>query len=107
MIGFRHVRYNANLRPNAHPSRGVLLLRLALLGVDPALHTQSDRGGAELYGILLGAIGIGAVVGAFTLPLMKTAPGFGRHVWHGVQSGPAGNARHSTTGIAAGLVKGV
>jgi hypothetical protein len=80
---------------------------VALLGVDPALHTQSDRGGPELYGILLGTIGIGAAVGAFTLPSMKAAPGFGRHVWHGVQSGPAGNARHSTMGIAACLVVGV
>ena len=41
----------------------------------PLVTRNQIAGGPELYGILLGAIGIGAVGGAFTLPSMRAALG--------------------------------
>ena len=61
---------------------------------------------------MLGAIGIGAVVGAFTLPSMKAALGSDRLVAAGTLGTALslvllGIARHSAIGIAACLVAGV
>jgi hypothetical protein len=91
MIGFRHVRYNANLRPMLIRAMAFFFFAWPYWALIP-LFTRNQIAVALSFTAFCSAIGIGAVVGAFTLPSMKAAPGFGRHVWHGVQSRPAGGA---------------
>jgi len=78
----------------------------------PLVARNQIAGGPELYGTLLGAIGIGAVVGAFMLPSMKAALGSDRLVAAGTLGTALslvllGIARHSAIGIAACAVAGV
>ena len=55
---------------SAQPSFGPWFFPLASVywALLPLLARQQIGGGPELYGILLGAIGTGAVAGAFVLP---------------------------------------
>src|SRR5712692_7461536 len=80
VIGFRHARYNANLRATLIRAVAFFFFASAYWALLPLVARNQIAGGPELYGILLGAIGIGAVVGAFTLPSMKAALGSDRLV---------------------------
>src|SRR5258708_1209401 len=81
--------------------------------ITPALvATYQFGGGPGPFGIVLGAIGPGAVVGAFTPPSMKAAVGSDRLVAAGTLGTALslvllGIARHSAIGIAACAAAGV
>ena len=112
VIGFRHARYNASLRATLIRAVAFFFFASAYWALLPLVARNQIAGGPELYGILLGAIGIGAVVGAFTLPSMKAALGSDRLVAAGTLGTALslvllGIARHSAIGIAACLVAGV
>jgi MFS family permease len=112
VIGFRHARYNANLRATLIRAVAFFFFASAYWALLPLVARNQIAGGPELYGILLGAIGIGAVVGAFTLPSMKTALGSDQLVAAGTLGTALslvllGIARHSAIGIAACAVAGV
>ncbi|OAF16428.1 MFS transporter [Bradyrhizobium neotropicale] len=75
VIGFRHARHNPHLRSTLIRAAGFFFFASAYWALLPLLARNQIAGGPELYGILLGAIGVGAVCGAFALPWMKMAFG--------------------------------
>src|SRR6478672_4348003 len=112
VIGFRHARYNSNLRASLMRAVAFFFFASAYWALLPLVARNQIAGGPALYGILLGAIGVGAVVGAFTLPSMKAALGSDGLVAAGTLGTALslvllGIARHSAIGIAACLVAGV
>jgi hypothetical protein len=95
VVGFRRARNNRNLRATLIRAVAFFFFASAYWALLPLVARDQIAGGAELYGILLGAIGIGAVIGAFALPRMKATlgsrpPRCRRHAWNGVQSAAAG-----------------
>src|ERR1700730_9835676 len=86
--GLRYARYNPDLRATLIRSAGFFPLASVYLALLP-LHVRARIGGGpEIYGILLGAIGVGAVCGAFALP---TAARLGAD--RGVAGGSGGDRR--------------
>jgi MFS family permease len=69
--GFRYARNNAHLRATLARSVGFFLFASAYWALLPLVARDQISGGSETYGILLGAIGIGAVGWAFSLPMLK------------------------------------
>jgi MFS family permease len=112
VIGFRHARYNANLRATLIRAAAFFLFASAYWALLPLVARDQIAGGPELYGILLGAIGVGAVIGAFTLPAMKAALGPDRLVAGGTLGTAIslfllGIAHQSALGIAACVLAGI
>jgi MFS family permease len=112
VIGFRHARYNPNLRATLIRAVAFFFFASAYWALLPLVARNQITGGPELYGILLGAIGIGAVGGAFMLPSMKAALGSDQLVAVGTLGTALslvllGMARHSAIGIAGCLVAGL
>jgi MFS family permease len=112
VIGFRHARYNQALRATLIRAVAFFFFASAYWALLPLVARDQIASGPELYGILLGAIGVGAVVGAFTLPSMKTALGADRLVAAGTLGTALslvllGIAHHSSLGLAACLVAGI
>jgi hypothetical protein len=66
--GLRYARYNPDLRATLIRSAGFFPLAGVYWALLPLLVRAQMAGGPETYGILLGAIGGGAVCGAFVLP---------------------------------------
>jgi MFS family permease len=66
--GLRHARYNPHLRATLIRASGFFLFASAYWALLPLLAHDQVAGGPEIYGVLLGAIGAGAVAGAFGLP---------------------------------------
>jgi len=73
--GARYVRYNPRLRATLVRTVGFFLFASAYWALLPLLARTQLRGGPSLYGILLAAIGAGAVAGAFILPRLKAQLG--------------------------------
>jgi MFS family permease len=73
--GLRYARHNRHLRAALVRSAGFFPLASVYWALLPLLARQQIGGGPELYGILLGAIGMGAVAGAFILPAAKARLG--------------------------------
>jgi len=69
--GLRHARYNRLLRATLLRATGFLLFGTAYWALLPLVAKDRLGGGPELYGLLLGAIGIGAIGGAFLMPRIK------------------------------------
>lgn len=67
-IGLRHARHNPHLRATLIRAAGFCVFASAYWALLPLVARNQVVGGPELYGILLGAIGIGAVGGSFALP---------------------------------------
>ena len=65
--GLRYARYNPQLRATLIRSAGFFPFAGVYWALLPLLAREQIAGGPELYGVLLGAIGAGAVVGAFAL----------------------------------------
>ncbi|MGK9171084.1 MFS transporter [Inquilinus limosus] len=86
--GLRHARRNGPLRATLFRAVGFFLFASAYWAVLPLVARDQVAGGPELYGVLLGAIGAGAVGGAFLLPLVKARLGADRMV----AAGAAGTA---------------
>ncbi|ABD04900.1 conserved hypothetical protein [Rhodopseudomonas palustris HaA2] len=75
VIGFRHARYNLDLRATLVRAVAFFFFASAYWALLPLVARSRIAGGPELYGILLGAIGLGAIVGAFLLQGLKSALG--------------------------------
>jgi MFS family permease len=71
LAGLRYARHNRHLRATLVRAVGFFLFASAYWALLPLVARQQIAGGASLYGILLGAIGVGAVGGAFLLPWLK------------------------------------
>jgi MFS family permease len=65
--GLRYARYNPRLRAVLIRSAGFLPFASVYWALLPLLARQQIGGGPELYGVLVAAIGGGAVIGAFAL----------------------------------------
>jgi MFS family permease len=112
VIGFRHARYNPNLRATLIRAVAFFFFASAYWALLPLVARNQITGGPELYGILLGAVGIGAIGGAFMLPSMKAALGSDQLAAVGTLGTALslvllGMARHSAIGIAGCLVAGL
>jgi len=111
-IGLRHARANPHLRATLLRAAGFFLFASAYWALLPLVARNQVAGGPELYGILLGAIGAGAVVGAFLLPQLKAWLGADRLVAAGIVGTAAalvlfGIARDPATALAASALAGV
>jgi MFS family permease len=69
--GLRHARYNPHLRATLIRAAGFFVAASAYWALLPLVARDQIAGGPALYGLLLGAIGAGAVCAAFVLPLLK------------------------------------
>jgi MFS family permease len=90
--GLRYVRNNRRLRATLVRTIGFFLFASAYWALLPVVARSQLHGGATLYGVLLGAIGAGAVGGAFVLPRAKA------------RSGPDGLVVGGEIGTAAALI---
>jgi len=110
--GLRYARYNPHLRATQIHALGFYVFASAYWALLPLVARNQIAGGPELYGILLGAIGVGAVGGAFALPFLKRHLGPDRLVAAGVL-GTAfalllfAFARQSSTALVASVLAGV
>src|SRR5216683_3087050 len=100
VVGFRHARYNPNLRATAVRATAFFFFASAYWALLPLVARNQIAGGPELYGVMLGAIGVGAVIGAFAVPSMKNVLGPDRLVAAGtlgtaLSLALLGIARHS------------
>jgi predicted MFS family arabinose efflux permease len=86
--GLRYARFNPDLRSTLARAVGFFLFASAYWALLPLVARQQVGGGPTVFGLLLGAIGAGAIGGAFLLARMR--------VWLGpdrlVQAGTAGTA---------------
>ena len=73
--GFRYMRHNRRLRATLARAVGFFLFASAYWALLPLVARNQIAGGPELYGALLGAIGVGAVGAAFGLPWLKAKIG--------------------------------
>lgn len=111
IIGLRHVRYNPSLRATLSRAIGFFFFASAYWALLPLVARNQVAGGPEMYGLMLGGIGVGAIAGAFVLPGFKTLLGPDRLVAVG-SMGTAlalllfGLARGSTTALAASAIAG-
>ena len=78
--GIRHARNNRELLATMMRAVGFLLFASAYWALLPLVVRNQIHGGPELYGIVLGAIGVGAVIAAFALPGLKARLGPDRAV---------------------------
>jgi MFS family permease len=69
--GLRYVAYNRHLRATLARAVGFFLFASAYWALLPLVARNQIGGGPELYGLLLGGIGAGAVGSAFILPRFK------------------------------------
>jgi MFS family permease len=70
-VGLRHARYNPGLRAALIRAAGFFLFASAYWALLPLVVRDRIHGSATLYGVLLGAIGVGAVGGAFAVPALR------------------------------------
>lgn len=109
--GLRHTRYNPSLRATLIRSAGFFVFASCYWALLPLVARNQVAGGPELYGILLGMIGVGAVAGAFALPWLKGMLGADRLVMAGTVGTAValllfGLARQPITALAASAVAG-
>jgi MFS family permease len=90
--GFRHARHNPFLRATLIRAAAFFIFASAYWALLPLVAHDRISGGAGLYGILLGAIGAGALAGAFALPWVK------------VRLGPDRTVAAATAGTAVSLL---
>lgn len=70
-VGLRYAGHNRPLRATLVRAVAFFLFASAYWALLPLFARSQIAGGAEVYGVLLAAIGAGAVVGAFALPRLK------------------------------------
>ncbi|WP_246693096.1 MULTISPECIES: MFS transporter [unclassified Mesorhizobium] len=110
--GLRYARNNRHLRATLVRAVGFFLFASAYWALLPLVAHTQIKGGAEIYGILLGAIGLGAVIFAFMLPRLKAAFGADGIVALG-EFGTAitlvlfGLAREPLIGLLASFIAGI
>lgn len=76
--GFRYSRHNAYLRATLLRAVGFFLFASCYWALLPLIVRNQLAGGPELYGIILGTIGVGAVLGAFAMPRLTAKLGANR-----------------------------
>jgi MFS family permease len=74
-IGIRHARNNAPLRATLVRAVGFFFFASTYWALLPLVARTQIGGGPELYGVLVGAIGVGAIAGALALPWLKVTLG--------------------------------
>jgi MFS family permease len=110
--GFRHARHNPHLHATLIRAVAFFLFASAYWALLPLVARYRIAGGPGLYGIMLGAIGAGAISGAFVLPWLRGKFGPDRVVATG-SIGTAialvlfGLAREPVTGLTASVLAGV
>src|SRR5262249_19912953 len=67
-VGLRPAHYNPHLRATLIRAAGFFVIASAYWALLPLVARNQIAGGPGLYGLLLGAIGAGAVCAAFVLP---------------------------------------
>ncbi|WP_440945919.1 MFS transporter [Methanosarcina sp. T3] len=112
ITGVRHARYNSHLRATLMRTVGFILFASAYWALLPLVARSQIAGGPELYGFLLGVIGVSAVIGAFILPWLKERLGPDRLVAAGTVGTAVtlvlfGLAREPSVGLLASLIAGV
>jgi predicted MFS family arabinose efflux permease len=110
--GLRYAANNPHLRATLLRSAGFFVFASAYWALLPLVARNQIQGGPQLYGILLGAIGAGAVGGAFTLPRLKKYLGADNLVAAGTVGTAValvlfGFARDPTTAFIASVVAGL
>ena len=110
--GLRHARYNPHLRATLIRAAGFFVTASAYWALLPLVARHQIAGGPALYGLLLGAIGAGAVCAAFVLPLLKRHLGPDRLVAAAVIGTAAamilfGLARQPPVALVASVLAGV
>jgi MFS family permease len=109
--GIRYARNNPALRATLLRAVAFFLFASAYWALLPLVARNQIAGGAEVYGLLLGAIGAGALGGAFVLPRLKAKLGADRTVVAGT-AGTAvalvlfGVAHQTGTALLASLLAG-
>jgi len=111
-VGLRHARDNPHLKATLVRTAAFFLLASAYWALLPLVARTQVQGGPGLYGMLLGAIGAGAVAGAFLLPRLKARLGADRLAVAGTLGTAAatllfGWAQHVTTALVASALAGV
>jgi MFS family permease len=76
--GIRHARYNSQLKATLIRAVAFFLFASAYWALLPLVAQQRLHGGAALYGVLLGAIGLSAIAGAVVLRQFKSRLGSDR-----------------------------
>ncbi len=89
--GIRYTRNNPPLRATLLRAVGFFLFASTYWALLPLVARTQIGGGPELYGVLLGAIGVGAISGALALPWLKS------------KLGPDGLVAVAATGTAIAL----
>jgi quinol monooxygenase YgiN len=110
--GFRHARGNPHLRATLIRGAAFFLFGSGYWALLPLVARNQIAGGPDLYGVLLGVIGAGAVGGAFALPWLNAKLGADRLVGAGA-AGTAitlvlfGLAHDVITALFASVIAGV
>ncbi len=110
--GLRHARHNPHLRATLMRGAGFFIFASAYWALLPLVARNQVAGGPGLYGILLGAIGTGAVAAAFALPWLKRRLGADRLVVAGTLGTAVALllfalAKEPAMALAASLIAGV
>jgi predicted MFS family arabinose efflux permease len=110
-VGIRHARNNGQLRATLARSATFFFFASCYWALLPLVARSQIGGNATVYGVLLGAIGASAIVGALALPRLRSALGPGRLVAVG-SIGTAlamalfGIAHDAYVGLAASVIAG-
>jgi MFS family permease len=78
--GVRYARHNTSLRAALFRAAGFFLFASAYWALLPVVARTQLAGGPTLYGVLLGAVGVGALAGAALLPRLEARAGANRLV---------------------------
>jgi len=110
--GLRYGKNNLHLRATLIRGAAFFLFASAYWALLPLVARSQIAGGADLYGFLLGAIGVGAVGGSFLLPWLKAKLGPDRLVAAGSIGTAAamslfGLAHDSIMALSASILAGV
>jgi transmembrane secretion effector len=110
--GLRYARNSPPMRATLARATGFFLFASAYWALLPLVARQRISSGPELYGVLLGAIGAGAVAGAFAMPHLKLKLGPDRLTALGLLGTAVtlalyGLARDPYTALAASVLAGV
>jgi predicted MFS family arabinose efflux permease len=110
--GLRYARHSVPLRATMIKATGFFLFASAYWALLPLVARTQIASGPGLYGVLLGAIGAGAVGGAFIMPLLRMRLGENMLAAGGM-AGTAlalvlyGLARDPVTALLASVIAGV
>ncbi len=109
--GLRYARHNLHLRATLLRAVGFFVFASAYWALLPLVARRQLAAGPEIYGVLLGAIGAGAIGAAFALPYAKRRLGADRLVAAGTLGTAValvlfGLAGDTATALAASLIAG-